>query len=657
MDPAASRAVTRDPTQSRTQARTEDSAQAATQAPTWKGRLYGLYAYLIARGSLRFRFLALTVPRLLFRRESPRELRAFAEALEAAGHLRFAIWCRRRLLRANPRSRREFDALLELYLRVGDHTRAVGLLRWFERRNGLIPDRAIKVVGELALAGRERAAGALLSDLIGEHGTGLADRSPSSMQSPLEVDWRAGALEQGGVAASRVELARLCFAFRAWRPAVGLFSAAADHQDLTSMDRAALAYATWRAGGDLQPMAYLQARTNEAESPIQAGERLFMEASIAYALGDDRAYELAHEAVSRIQHEHAEVDQIVEECARAARALLGLRDGIQVADATGSPGRQHQAGIPKLFLCGFGWSGSGAVYDAIRGDERLCEFPGVRPDPIIPDDATSEMTFIQSPSGLGRIWQEARRDGIVSGESLWDLFRLHVAGGCYAGYPEYKSVNAARHQLAYFGVDYVSIFRDFFERLGDGFLDVDELRGLLEKTTEALCVMLAGRTGGQYVLFNNAVFGRDPDILDIFSNIRAIAVERDPRDVYADRKRNDPNHWRTPEQFLAFYQSGLRRYREYVDNGGRHAHRMRLVSFERFVRDADYRDEVIRWALDGESSPSASEAFRPEQSQQNIGIHVDVLEPEEARVFCEHMSEGDDDPERKGSGTAMRSRS
>src|SRR5690606_27945590 len=143
------------------------------------------------------------------------------------------------------------------------------------------------------------------------------------------------------------------------------------------------------------------------------------------------------------------------------------------------------------------------------------------------------------------------------------------------------------------------------------------------------------REPGKYVLFNNAVFGRNLEMLEIFSNVKAAAVYRDPRDVYADRKTKDRNHWRSVRQFARFYEKGLAKYFRYCEAHAAACMDVRGVSFERFVLDAAYRDDVLDWLMDGERGNQVTRRFFPEESSRNVGQYRRLLSAQEKR-FLEH---------------------
>jgi hypothetical protein len=250
------------------------------------------------------------------------------------------------------------------------------------------------------------------------------------------------------------------------------------------------------------------------------------------------------------------------------------------------------------------------------------------------------MMFVQGPAGLGRLWRMARDERKFSRLDLWDMFRLHVLGGGAVGYSEHKSAKVATNLLEHFGGRYTGVFRQACE----GFAALPEaaplarLRSVLTGATESLSAAFVespamtpeSRGGGACVVFNNAIFGPHIDMLEIFRNARAAAVVRDPLDQYADRRAQDLKHWMAPSRFVPLY----RRAREAIQAGTQRlqpelAQEVREVEFERFVRDAPYRESVIEWLLQGQNVRRVRRTFEPERSAKNIGIHAALLTPGE----------------------------
>ena len=580
-----------------------------------------------------------------------------AEGLERRGWLRPALWYRRRILERHPYSGGHLSRVLRLYFRLGRVEGAERFLADYSRSRRPPRSALVYLAGEQARAGRLQQAGETIAWLTELHGDKAPERSPSPMREFLpRLELLRERLGEEAADGSR-DMGRLCLAFGRHETAAALLGSAEKAGEAEAVDRVGRLHAL-ACSGQLAALPDEAERASLAEEAEQLGaDWLFLMTTVELLAGSREAMEDCLARSVRLRYAgHPELEELTRDAVVMGAAIFALGETLDQPVLFSSAPPDRDAGIPKVFVCGFGWSGSGAVHDALRGHEAFCEFPGVQPDPVVHPDALSEMPFIQSSHGLGRLWRRAKEDRRIGMLDLWDLFRCHVIGGSYSGYSEYKAVNAARHLVDHFGARYTGIFRECFVELERnpplmGLAASGEAWGLrerLQECTEALCRMLVEESGRSRVLFNNAVFGRNQDMLDIFRNVKSVVVDRDVRDVYVDRCRNDGNHWRNAAQFLPFYESGRRRCQRYLDDDtALHRDRVRWIRFEDFVLDDAVRDEVLQWLTDGCNSErdddghgdGAGQGFDPRVSRQNIGIHRKVLSEEEAAVFGESSRE------------------
>lgn len=504
---------------------------------------------------------------------------------------------------------------------------------------GISPRRLVWLAGQLALLGQKDAAAGMLSRLAGAPGAGrYIVQSPSVLSGKIPRDIRSVYTREGG---NLLGLARLCFTYNNHDVAAALFARAVPAEGpLDPVDRVAMLYAL----ADSEPAA-LEGIEDELRSLLATlardADALVMLAKASIVAGQvGIAIEALRAAMTGRYPDRADLQPITADCVAMLEVLASLR----TMDALLPPALCQRAhmdgeGVPKVFLCGFGWSGSGALYDDIRGVPGFCEFEGSGPDAIINEDADSEVAFVHGPGGLGRVWLDVVERGRISWDVLWDMFSLQVVGLAPIGYAGYKSAAAARNHVRSYGAAYTAPFRNFL----DGYAKLrgqprpGELHSLLLEASEALCKALIQRSGGQVVLFNNAVFGRHVPMLEIFHAHRAVVVYRDPRDVYVDRCNNDRNHWRTPSQLATFYANGLRRYVSYRRQVRSSDSRLREVPFERFVTDAGFREDVRGWLLGDLDGQHAARHFDPTISGRNIGIHKGVLSMQELRHLQEAL--------------------
>lgn len=590
----------------------------------------------------RTRFVALGCASLLGRQVDVNILRDLAQELERDGANGWARRCWSLIHRLVPFDAEGLMGRLARLVADGDLDRVRALVEQSRLRSGFPPARLVWLAGQLACHEHWREAAGFLRDLAGEAAVEqLVRQSPSvvSAHVPRDLAQLARALQataDGGAEGDRSvvqQLARLCFTFGHLDVAAALYRQSAARLELPWIDRVAMHYARARAHPETHPLASEEwARLLDGQ--VDDPDALAMLAYAALDAGRQVEAADALERAIRVRYANdVRLGEVLRDSRSIAQVIWSLRGQALLPDALLERARNVDgSGLPKVFICGFGWSGSGAVYDDVRAVRGFCEFEGAGLDPILNEDSETEVTFIQSTAGLGDLWVRAKSRRRLEWQWLWDLFTVHVVGLAPIGYSNYKSCAAAANHVRRYGHLYTRPFRDFFEAYA-GLVRTPVqggLHALLRETTEKLCAMLVGQTGGKAVLFNNAVFGRDAEMLEIFSACHAVAVFRDPLDVYADRKDKDRNHWRTPRQLAEFYGRGLQRYLAYRTAAGTAAGAvLREIPFERFVTDGDFRRRVRDWLLSGLADDGETR-FDPEVSSRNVGFHRGRIDAREA---------------------------
>lgn len=554
-----------------------------------------------------------------------------------------AAACWRRMYRLVPYDDVVLAGCLRSSLEAGMPEAAARRFREANAQAGMPPALVVWLSGELLWRDGPQLAGQVIATwLESVQGDGrVAPLSPSLVSASITVDlpeladWLASATADSGD--RRVAMARLCFTVDEMSIAARLYRRAG-HEQLTWLDRLAMYHgeAFQTSGGVTPPdRAELQALTEAAADDADA---LFALAGVALVTGDKT---LARNALKQaLDTRYAGLPSLASVQADA-EAMLTVLDqlrtrSLHLPDRVLERVTTVDEPVRKLFVCGFGWTGSGAVYDAVRGHSGVCEFAGAGADARISADSDTEATFIQSWAGLGRLWAGLRASEPLTWTLLWDLFRCHVVGLCPIGYSTYKAACATNNQILRHGAAYTDCFRQLFDGLA-GQLEKPARGGLhtlLTRATEGLCRMLLDSNDADMVLFNNAVFGRDMVMLEIFAGHRAAIVFRDPRDVFVDRRRQDRNHWRGPAQMTDFYRRGMLHYLSYrgLTDAATTAP-LREVPFERFVTDDDFRERVCQWLLADASVGSDTPYFDSAVSCGNIGIHGDALSDTDKRTL------------------------
>jgi hypothetical protein len=591
------------------------------------------------------RFFFLLIPRLLAGRCTPYRLASYAIDLTAKGSGRLGTWCWDRAVRGSAHDEPMCEALFELCVRAGRSDAAAALATRFYDTSGLSAAAAVRHTGSLVLSGAYDAALKLYDRLLEHCGEDIADQSPAPLW-----DTFFGGRELRGLVAARVarsveepsstgdpelSFARLCFSFSAFDTSAQLFERAALQKPLHLKEQIAQEYALLRSDRAEKVSADIAACVSpNAAVSVDPDWRILL-ASVLFTRGAAGAAAAAVEQSLRARFPgRPDLEQMISDCRQMVTCIAKCPATMEFSGTATEGASRDEPGIRKIFVCGNGWSGSSALYDALMEYDGLAEMPDAPGDRYLNDCTSNEMMFVQGPAGLGRIWRTAKQERKLSRLDLWELFRCHVSGAGAIGYVEHKSATAASHLMALAGSRYTSIFLRTFEGIAEmaSGASVAGLRAILTATTESLTAALASE--GACVVFNNAVFGPNLDMLEIFRNVKAAVVTRDPLDTYADRRAQDVKHWMSPGSFVSFYRGSRKAFHIRKDElPPEQSVAVREIEFEQFVLDESYRNDVLHWLLGGQSVRRVRSRFEPERSMKNVGIHKRLLEEDERNVI------------------------
>ncbi len=603
---------------------------------------------------LRARFLFLLVPRVLAGAASATRLAGYSVTAGDVGATRIAQWCAHRAARTAAAHPPEYSAALDIFLRARQFGGAARFAHAVFDESGVEPAAAARLTGELVLGGDWSAALSVFDRLLRCCGGDLRRAVPAPLhpsgpgiRQALDALSRDAAADGVGIAPLRLETARLCLAFSAFETSAALFDAVAAGLALSPRDTIAHGYAIVRSAPAGDTCTARQIAPEHFESLADEPDWQILAASVAFARGDRAAATSAVERAIRGGHRGlADLESVVADGLAIVDTLLSMPQALAIESTAGLPRESRETdafaesavddALPKIFVCGNGWSGSGAVYDALIEHDRVAVAPDVPGDPFVNECTNSEMMFVQGSAGLGRLWREARDAGRVERRDLWQLFRGHLLGLGAIGHTEHKGANAARHLLELYGSRYTAVFRTLLEDIArlDAGAPLSRSRAVLVRATESLSRLFAGADDARCVVFNNAMFGPNLDMAEIFADFRLVVVARDPVDQYADRRQQDLKHWMTARRFVPFYAASRAAFHE---QRGRMApqlrDKVREVAFERFVREAGYRREVLAWLLPPAMTVGEQRLFSPEASSRNIGFGQAFLEAPDVRVL------------------------
>lgn len=296
--------------------------------------------------------------------------------------------------------------------------------------------------------------------------------------------------------------------------------------------------------------------------------------------------------------------------------------------------------VRKIFIGGFGWSGSSAVHDAIRGYPGVKEMPGAGDVPHLNEGADSEAMYIQGPAGLGELRAALNKDPkVIDAATLWSFFRLYVLGVQPHSYVEYKSVHATRNLQSILGELYFLVVMDMIHALSKAMAKGLE-RGRkfpaapFQRFSDLLTKALT-REEDRCILFNNAVTIANMEQFDLVDHAVYVAVGRDIRDQFSDQRRCNIFFNENATNFAGWMRRKRRRFESTFDavRANRPDLERIFVQFERFVLDEAYRAGIAKALVGYHDAAAEALYFIAEQSARNIGIYGDYLSPEELSVL------------------------
>jgi hypothetical protein len=316
--------------------------------------------------------------------------------------------------------------------------------------------------------------------------------------------------------------------------------------------------------------------------------------------------------------------------------------------------------IQKIFISGFGKSGSGAVYDAVRGYNGVVEMPGAGPAPHLKQSTATAPMYIQGPHGLGDLHRALSSKRGLTPADIWSFFRIYVLAEQPQTFDEYKAIQATQNLHCSLGPSYFALIMDFVSSLcqhmqarqgelekretevelsADGTTETDAERPVFaaepfvlfnDRLTKALAP-----DGTRQMLFYNAISTANTEFMDLFKDASFVAVGRDSRDQFADQQRSNMLFNNSATRFISMMRKNMLDFGE----GATSLQETRpdigidYVHFEDFVLDGTYRRRLVT-RLMGHYDPVAEAAFfNAEHSARNIGIYTLDLSDSDAQTL------------------------
>lgn len=295
----------------------------------------------------------------------------------------------------------------------------------------------------------------------------------------------------------------------------------------------------------------------------------------------------------------------------------------------------------RIFVCGYFYSGSGAVLDFLNDHARTRIWT-----------PKGEMRWIKSADGIGDLADRHAAEGRLTASDLVGFY-LHIVGRTITLTPEgvyhiKEKVNQLGRKLlqnpAAHG--YLRSCLECFTSLVN--MNEEGLSGpalenhFRDSVKNALDAAATG-TGADVLLIDQAITAWRLRLARFAPPSTFVLVHRDPRDQFAEVRRVKQQPGRNPtfaEKFARTYRKRRRRAENaYPMMTRQHGHRVIHVSFDDFVLNHERVREEVREFVGFDVGSYRQDRFDPAVSRKNIGKHIDMTSTAEIDVLAEQLPE------------------
>ncbi|MCD8511797.1 MAG: hypothetical protein LRY73_19395 [Bacillus sp. (in: Bacteria)] len=282
--------------------------------------------------------------------------------------------------------------------------------------------------------------------------------------------------------------------------------------------------------------------------------------------------------------------------------------------------------VTKLFISGFGWSGSSALSDIIKDCPGVSVMPGPGKHPLINLGAEDETTIFEQTGSLEALWDRFILDERKP-TALSDFIRIHVLGVLPKRALEMKACFWTRAFVKKYGKSYYKLVDEFlYELLGRPEASLEEKKESFKRFSTRLINLVAIEEEADILLFDNAIKAQNISRLEMIGDATCIVISRDPDDQYISMQNENIYVTRSPETFVSMqyekinaFTNGANYLKEQEDGIRPYA-----IFFEDLVlKGKEWREDLLKELLGpdakapDENAPNAR--FKSADSAKNIG--------------------------------------
>lgn len=263
----------------------------------------------------------------------------------------------------------------------------------------------------------------------------------------------------------------------------------------------------------------------------------------------------------------------------------------------------------KIFISGFGCSGTGALRSFLNEFSEVYQVPG------------SEIQVISGRRGLWSLYSSKSKEDFR--EKFLEFFVVNSLGvSVLRNSQDLKELDRAekiidRSDDFYFLQAFYFLYRDVF-------FCSDFNKKLVERSCQEFLDRYIGslnRPGQKKVfLFNNVVNAGKIRMMRLVDNYICFAVTRDPRSQFASFLETQRPHWNVGG-FLKHFKSFDDSFQKGLVSLGEGAKNIKVVRFEDVVFSEDFRQSLVTLCgLDSNKARRFSR-LKPDESMENMFLH------------------------------------
>lgn len=320
-------------------------------------------------------------------------------------------------------------------------------------------------------------------------------------------------------------------------------------------------------------------------------------------------------------------------CVRATFAFASDEPTPLEGTASGTQAPTPESAPPPVFFCGFGWSGSGALFDYFRqGRHAVAPF------------GSAELLAFERHTSARRLLRAFRKETDEAFRATLLEFIFYSVFG-FGGAPT-MSANAIRNQsfLAHLPDNRRTLahLEHASKRLFATGLDAYRRRdrSAFEEELQSFfqTIFALATPAGSVPVTNNCITAANIDTLRLVGRSTAVVVLRDPRDQYVAQRYEFRNRDRlSVDRFIRKARSRHERFERRVTSlAPVRVHRIRFEDFVLSSRERTALGENI--GIPATSVP-VSARYHPTHSLHNVGIHRTYAEQSEIRKIEDELGD------------------